>query len=256
MRRLLLLFALFTATLAAANFKLYMKEGDYQLVREYKVEGDTLRFYSIERSEWEEIPVSIVDLKKTEAERSERQAFLEKQAADSSAEDDAARTRRAEIRQIPVDPGVYRLEDGKLRIFAEPESIVHNEKGMNTLKKLAPLPVFSNKATLELKGAHSENVIHGEDRPEFFLQLAAVEPFGIFEVTTEKTVRVIERIKIDQMTKEMTEERKAIPIFQKQLTENGLFKIWPQEPLPKGDYVVMEYVEGKMNQRVWDFRVE
>jgi hypothetical protein len=256
MRRLLFLFAALVATLAAANFKLYMKDGDYQLVREYKIEGDTLKFYSIDRSEWEELPATLVDLKKTEGERSDRQAVIDKQTRDSAAEDEAARQQRADIRRIPVDPGVYRLENGELRIFKEPESIVHNEKGMNTLKKLAPLPVFSKKATLELKGEHSENVIRGEERPEFYLQLASLEPFAIIEVTPQKGVRVIEKISVDQLTKETVEERKSIPIFQKELAGNGLFRIWPQDPLPKGEYVVMEYTEGKMNQRVWDFRVE
>lgn len=256
LRRLLFLFTALALTLAAANFKLYMKDGDFHLVREYKVEGDTIRFYSIDRSEWEEMPASLVDLKKTEGERSARQATLDKQASDAAAEDEAARELRAEIRKIPVDPGVYRIENGELRIFKEPESIVHNEKGMNTLKKLAPLPVFSNKATLEIKGEHSENVIRDEERPEFYLQLAAFEPFAICEANPQKGVRVIEKIAVDQLTKEMTEERNCVQIFQKQLSENGLFKIWPQETLPKGDYVVMEYTEGKMNQRVWDFRVE
>ncbi len=52
----------------AANFKLYLKDGTYHLVREYKVEGDNLRYYSIERSDWEEIPASLVDLNRTKQE--------------------------------------------------------------------------------------------------------------------------------------------------------------------------------------------
>lgn len=255
MRRLILLLLLFAAFLSAASFKLYLKDGDSHIVREYKVEGDTVRFYSVDRSEWEEMPLDLVDLKKTEAVRGERQAVIEKQARAQSDEDEAARAQREEIRKIPVDPGLYRIEDGKLRIFPEPETVVHSEKGRNTLKHLAPIPVFSSKSTLEINGEHSANVVH-EDRPEFYLQLASFETFAIVEVTPVKAARSIERIAIDQLTKEMTEERKAVPIFQKQLSENGLYKLWPQESLPKGEYVVMEYSEGKMNQRVWDFRVE
>lgn len=256
MRRLLFLIVAFAATLAAASFKLYLRDGGYQLVREYKVQGDTLSFYSVERSDWEDIPVALVDLKKTEGERAERAAVIGKEAREATEEDAAARQREADIRRIPVDPGVYRLENGDLRIFREAESVVHSEKGRNSLKRLAPLPVFTNRSTLEIDGEHSPNVIRNEDRPEFYLQLAAFESFGIFEATPRKGVRVIENIGVQQLTTDIEEKRKSVPIFQKELSDNGLFKIWPQNPLPKGEYVVMEYTEGKMNQRVWDFSIE
>src|ERR1035437_6147260 len=53
-RGAILFFAVFT--LSAANLKLYTTDGEYQLVREYRVEGDRVKFYSVERSEWEEVP--------------------------------------------------------------------------------------------------------------------------------------------------------------------------------------------------------
>ena len=39
------------------------------------------------------------------------------------------------------------------------------------------------------------------------------------------------------------------------MSDNGLYKIWPQDPLEKGEYAVVEYTEGKLNIRMWDFRV-
>src|SRR5262249_36728170 len=41
--------------------KLVLKNGDYQLVREYARNGDRVRYYSLERADWEEIPASMVD---------------------------------------------------------------------------------------------------------------------------------------------------------------------------------------------------
>ena len=91
MRRLLLSFLFLPLVLAAANVKLYMKDGGYQLVREFKVEGDRVKFYSIERSEWEEMPVAMIDLKRTQAESQTKQQQIDKQAKEISEEDAAAR---------------------------------------------------------------------------------------------------------------------------------------------------------------------
>ena len=256
MRRLLILLPLFAMSLLAANSKLYMKDGDFQIVREYTVEGDRVRYYSIERSDWEEIPAELVDLKRTEAEAAARAAAQQKQAAAIDEEDQAAREQRAEIRKIPVDPGVYRIENGQLRIFKLADWKVHTSKGRQALKMLTPVgPILTGKSTIEIDGEHSPEVIR-EDRPEFYLQLAQIESFAIVKLTPQKDVRVVERLTTLPGNIETEEERDAVEIFSRQMTENGLYKIWPQEPLKPGDYAVIEYIEGKMNHRIWDFRIQ
>ncbi|MBZ5584332.1 MAG: hypothetical protein LAQ30_19385 [Acidobacteriia bacterium] len=57
------------------------------------------------------------------------------------------------------------------------------------------------------------------------------------------------------MTNEVVEEPEMIPNFQRQLADN-LYKIWPKEPLPNGEYAIVEYTEGKVNMQVWDFGVK
>jgi hypothetical protein len=253
MRTLLLFLGVFVLTLSAANFKLYLKDGGFQLVREYKVDGDRVQYYSIERSDWEEMPVDLVDLKRTNAEASARKETLDKQAQDAADEAEAARESRREILKIPRDPGVYQLEDDKLRIFPAAESTVRNSKGRNVLKVL--VPVISGKATVEVPGEHSQNIVK-DSSPEFFLQLSELESFGIVKLSPGKGVRIVEQVSVIPVVKEMEEERTKVETFTKQLSDNGLYKIWPQDPLPQGDYAVVEYTEGKVNIQIWDFRIQ
>src|SRR5258706_4130758 len=41
--------------------KLILKDGNFQLVREYQRNGDNVRYFSEERHVWEEIPIDTVD---------------------------------------------------------------------------------------------------------------------------------------------------------------------------------------------------
>ncbi len=255
MRKLALALFAFALALPAANFKLYMKDGEFQVVREYKVEGDRVKFYAVERGDWEEIPAELVDLKRTDSEASARRTTIEKQAKQISDEDAAARELQKEILKIPQDPGVYMVENDQLRIFKLADASVHNAKGRNLLSNLSPIPMIAGKATLEMNEDHSLNIVK-EPRPDLYLQLSLQDSFALVKLTPKGGVRIIERITIAPVVKEIQEERDVVPTFSKQLTESGLYKVWPQEPLPKGEYALIEYTEGKVDARIWDFRIE
>ncbi len=255
MRRYLLALTVLALTAWAANLKLYLKDGSYHIVREYKVESDRVRFYSTERSEWEEIPLTLVDLKRTETEAKERQEELEKDAKVIAAEEKVERQLQQEVTRIPQDPGVYWREGNQTKVLKAAEVTVRTNKGRSILAKLAPIPVVTGKGTLEIEGAHSQNVFTNPEQ-EFYIQLSATERFGIARLTTKGNVRIVENLTFIPVTKEVVEEPTMVEIFRQQMTPDGLYKIWPKEALEEGEYAVVQYTEGKVNMQVFDFAVK
>jgi hypothetical protein len=253
MRALLALLLLATSAFCAVS-KLYMKDGTYQLVREWKREGDRVKFYSTERSEWEEIPADLVDLRKTEAEMEERKAEIASDAKVVAEEDKAIREQSNEILKIPQDPGVYTLDDkNQLTVFKQADTKIHTNKGRAALKIAIGAPILNGKATVEIDGEHSGTVVTN-DRQEFFIQLLKEESFGIIKVTPHHNVRIAEKLTIVPVVKETGEEVDEVKTFRKQLTEGGLYKIWPEQPLEPGEYALIEFTPGKVQPLIWDFQ--
>jgi hypothetical protein len=257
MRTLCLFFA-FTMLAGAANFKLYFKDGSDQLVREYKIENDRLNFYSVDRDEWEEVPLAIVDLDKTKSEIQARAESVRADAAAQDAEDKAERAARKEVASVPVEPGVYLIDEQpsgppKLTPLKVGESKIVNNKGRSILKIISPIPLIPGKATLELDGPHASQGTANRS-PEFYFRLSEDERFGILRMGEHKGNRVVEKLTIQPVVNETTQEPDMVEIFRQQVAD-GLFKIWPQKPLPPGEYAVVEYTEDKVNMQVWDFFV-
>jgi hypothetical protein len=238
----------------AANIRLYLKDGTYHMVREYQVQADRVRYYSVERSDWEEIPVDLVDLKRTESEAAERRAEVDKEAKASAEEDAAAKAARAEASRIPQDPGVYWVEDKTTKVLKAGEVSVHSPKGRMILQKLT-YPFLSGKGTLEMNGAHSLNVFTDPEQ-EFYIQLSEPEDFGIARLTAKGGVRIVENLTYNAVVKDVVEEeRTMVDILRREMAE-GLYKIWPQEKLEPGEYAVVEFTDGKVNMQVFDFAIK
>src|SRR5438876_222287 len=114
---------------SAATVKLYLKDGTHQLAREYKVESDRVRYYSTERGEWEEIPLDLVDLKRTETEVKDREESLREETKALEAEEKAEREAAREISLVPQEPGVYLITGETVKVIKPAESKVVNNKG-------------------------------------------------------------------------------------------------------------------------------
>jgi hypothetical protein len=253
MRRVLGALIIFAVSAFAANLRLYLKDGTYQIVREYAVQQDRVHYYSVERSDWEDIPLELVDLKRTEGEIAARKSAVVEESKVVAAEENVVREQRQEVSKIPQDPGVYQLIDGKeLRILHLAESKVHNDKRRSVLKAMSPVPMVSGKATVEVDNPHSNYNVES-NTPEFFIQLSEEQQFGIIHLVPHDNVRIAEKVTIIPVTKQFVEEPEEVEIFRTQTAANGLYKIWPQKPIEPGEYAVVEYTPGKMNMQIWDF---
>lgn len=264
-RNLFLLLSPFAAASllpGAATIRLYMKDGEFHLVREYQVVGDRVKFYSVERGDWEEIPLELVDLKKTKATVEQSEAETKKLADAEREEAAAEREARREVESIPAEPGAYWITGKGLETLAVAEVSYTVDKKRRLLKALSPVPMVAGKAVLEIDGETSARVIR-EERPEFYFRLAREERSAIIRLNPgqgkdKKKTRIVEKINIIPVVNEITEELDEVESFRRQVGDL-VFKIWPTKPLAPGEYALIEYspaVGGKYSLQVWDFSVQ
>jgi hypothetical protein len=241
------------ATAFGANGRLYLKDGDYQIVREYQVLEDRVRYFSTERGDWEEIPLELVDLDRTKKDAADRQAAIESQAKEQDVEDKAIRAERQEAQRVPLGPGVYYVVGENVEALKIAETSINSSKGRTILKALAPVPIIPGKSTVEIKGETAAYRATG-DKPEFYIRLSDDERFAIVKLSRKKNTRQLEVVNILPVTNEVVEDLKLVATFKKQVSERT-YKIWPEQPLEPGEYALIQYSDGALNWQVWDFGI-
>jgi len=255
MLRCAALVLVFAAAAFAAD-RLYLKDGSYQLTNQYEVKSDRVRYYSTERSEWEEIPLELVDLDRTKGELKERETQLAADAKAEAEERAAEKLARKQVAAIPTEAGVYYIRGEQTEAVKQAESKVVSNKKRSILKAISPVPLVPGKATIELNGDHAPLRI-ADTRPEFYFRLSDYERFEIVKLTPKKDARVVENLSILQIRDErmVDETIQKVESFKKQEADL-LYRIWPIKPLEPGEYALIQYTEGKMNPQVWDFTLD
>ncbi len=248
---LLFLLAFAAGIAFAANQRLYLTDGSYHLVREYRVLPDRVRFYSVERGAWEEIPLDLIDLKKTRSVNQSAEEERKQERKMIDAEDAVERRLRKEAQGIPTEPGVYLYEEGKLRTFPIAELDVLTDRKRAILKAINPLPLTAGKNYVEVKGVRSANVISA-DRPEFYFRLHRQQMFGFVRLTEHKGNRTVQIWEIIPISKEVVESQENVEDFRREAGPM-LYQIWPRAALEPGEYALITYSPGESNIRAWDF---
>lgn len=170
-----------------SNHRLILKDGTYQMVRQYELAGDRVRYLSQERGDWEEMPADLVDWEATrkwerdhaqtgsgdESPAMKEAAELDKEEAAERAEAHARMPEVAKGLELPDESGVFVLDtyQGTPELVELPPADlslnVRNRKGLATLN-----PMAGARANLELDGAHAKVHLHVND-PAIYLSLEA-----------------------------------------------------------------------------------
>jgi hypothetical protein len=170
------------------NHRLILKDGSYQLVREYQTVGNRVRYVSVERGgDWEELPVDLVDweaTRKWELEHSANAsdaelspAMKEARALDQeeAEERDNAKARMPQVAEgleLPDEEGVFVLDNYRgtpALVELEPAELNINQKTRHGVEVLNPLA--GQRASLELEGAHAAVHLH-VNAPAIYISLA------------------------------------------------------------------------------------
>ncbi len=172
------------------NHRLILKDGSYQLVKEYRIEGDRVHYLSEERGEWEDLPSDLVDWDATRewekahaepsADESPSPAMKEAEEVDREERQarDEQKARMPEVApglELPDEDGVFVLDNfhGAPELVELPATDMSvDAKSRHGLGVLAPQA--GQTANLELEGAHARIHLHVND-PAIYLSLTAAD---------------------------------------------------------------------------------
>ncbi|HXO43839.1 MAG TPA: hypothetical protein VN846_00090 [Candidatus Cybelea sp.] len=244
--------------------KLMLTDGSFQLVREYKIEGDRVRYYSIDSSQWEQIPLAMVDweaTKKVEAEEAKTDAALvakvhKQEAARVAVPQDIDAS-------LEVAPGVF-LPPGDLLFVYDGRAVLplpqaetdsKLSKGHFIEQVMVPIPIVPTRHSISIAGAHAKLRIR-EGRPEFYIRVSdSRQPaLVLIRARAHGDNRHLENL--DQMFGEQEEKRDAVPMQAWDIAK-GVYRFTLGQELGPGEYAIAEMVKDEgAGLYVWDFGVD
>jgi hypothetical protein len=245
--------------------KLILTDGTFQVAREYTVEGDRVRYWSLERSQWEEIPASLVDwdaTHKAEAEQAGRDAELKakihaSQLAQLTKDIDVDRS--LEIKPglfLPDAVGLYALDrDKQIREMKQSSAVVKTSTGREVEKIMSGVSLIPSKKTMEIPGERAAMRLTTAE-PEFFMRPAdSREPrFRLLRAQVKGGRRLIDSISV-HFTGEEKHNTTDIEI-QTWTPASGVFRYTMDQRLEPGEYTFVEMTDEGVSGYVWDFGID
>ncbi len=241
-----------------------LKDGDFQLVREYKIDGDRVRYYSMDSHQWEEMPKEMVDWDATreeEAKEAKNDAAevarirVQEQARNGMPLDIDASLEAAPNVFIPPGEGAFVFEGKAVVPLVPAETDVKNDRGRTFKQVLVPIPIVPSRRSITIPGTRAKIRIT-TSQPEFYVRTGdAQEPeMQLIRTKVKGYSRFIENV--DTLFKEETVKAVTLPM-QRWLIARGVYRFTLGELLPPGEYALAEVVRTEgVNIYVWDFGVD
>src|SRR6266849_2335140 len=230
--------------------KLVLKDGTFQLARDYQRNGERVRYLSAERGDWEEIPAAMVDWDATA-----------KAAAAEKAEEDAL------AKKLHAQEQAQRIEKAMEQVGSQ----LKTDKKQFLKQVLSPIPIVPSKRNVEILGNRASiRVTSGQ--AEFYLREAPPDPdrttpivkssrpgesgpeVELVRATVKGNRRQLESIR-SLFGEQLEEKRNSISVQRWEIAPT-VFRFTVSEPLPPGEYALAEILPDGMNLYVWDFGVD
>jgi len=257
--------------------KLILKDGSYQLVTQWEVHGDRVRYYSAEREAWEEVPNSLVDWDATSKAEKENTlaplpeaAEIDKERQEDKQNEVAASPQVATGLRLPPDSSVMLLDtydkQPQLDELDQQGGAVDQDERPGTLRSAID-PLAGRKQIIQIEGLHArvqshvtvpaiyinlvQNSENGPEQPQQAQQ--PWDRFHIVRVEEKKNKRIVGAVKVSMLGK-VSQQQNLVPTTSQRIS-NVWVKLTPDAPLQAGEYVVAEMEGNRMNAYVWDFGV-
>jgi hypothetical protein len=256
--------------------RLIMKDGTYQSATQWEIKGDRVRYYSAERYDWEELPKDLIDWPATDKYNAERAGARDeniKEVAKADEADEREAPLVAPGLRLPNTGGVFLLDQfqkqPQLVEMVQNGGELNKHMGRNILRSAINPLALSSTQTIELKGEHARVQSH-TGQPAIYLNIDTADNsqpeftqkpdkdqqpnrYGIVRVEQKKGVRIVGKLNVAMYGK-VSQKESWIPVSASPVGD--WVKLTPSEPLPPGEYAVVELLEKKqINLFVWDFGV-
>jgi hypothetical protein len=275
--------------------RLYLKDGSYQLVLSYKVDGAVVRYRSAERGgEPEDVPLALVDLPKTEQWKRQHEAgapadtqrpVLSPELAKEEADRAALTPFVAEDLRLPELESVLVLDtfEGTPELVPLAQELTDlNKETAHAVQPISIDPASAPHRIGEMKGYGADVQLHVA-QPVFYVRVGgdvASASGGAFTVDTSgqsgratpsggspESGYVIERMDVRYDARVVDSFRigalgngrrqpDVIEMKHELLPGGHWLKLTPVEPLEFGEYALVEVLsDHELNLDVWDFGV-